>query len=325
MICPYCRNSVVDGADFCPMCGYHLDKNLLNNQTNSSIINQVNNQDVYSSQINYDNTGLNNNASKKPNNKLVIAIVVVLILVIGGFLGAKNLLDRNQSNNSDKNSSVKTDDKTDSSGKNDTSSDNNVSNNNNGSKYDKNGAFLLAIEDTFTISGRGTVVTGKISRGTIHLGDEIQIIGLNQETINTTVTGIMLARQDVSSAEAGMNVGLVLKDVELDIFSTRGRVVARKNSIKAVKSFDADIHVLSKEESGSSNPILNDAQVQFYFRVTEITGTLTTSNVEEVINAGSDGKINVQLEKDVALEVGTEFSIRNFGRIIAKGTVTKIY
>lgn len=135
----------------------------------------------------------------------------------------------------------------------------------------------------------------------------------------------MLARQDVSSAEAGMNVGLVLKDVELDIFSTRGRVVARKNSIKAVKSFDADIHVLSKEESGSSNPILNDAQVQFYFRVTEITGTLTTSNVEEVINAGSDGKINVQLEKDVALEVGTEFSIRNFGRIIAKGTVTKIY
>ena len=325
MICPYCRNSVVDGADFCPMCGYHLDKNLLNNQTNSSIINQVNNQDVYSSQINYDNTGLNNNASKKPNNKLVIAIVVVLILVIGGFLGAKNLLDRNQSNNSDKNSSGKTDDKTDSSGKNDTSSDNNVSNNNNGSKYDKNGAFLLAIEDTFTISGRGTVVTGKISRGTIHLGDEIQIIGLNQETINTTVTGIMLARQDVSSAEAGMNVGLVLKDVELDIFSTRGRVVARKNSIKAVKNFDADIHVLSKEESGSSNPILNDAQVQFYFRVAEITGTLTTFNVEEMINAGSDGKINVQLEKDVALEVGTEFSIRNFGRIIAKGTVTKIY
>ena len=164
----------------------------------------------------------------------------------------------------------------------------------------------------------------RIDRGTIRLNDEVQIIGLDHEIITTTVIGIEMYRKSIDYAETGNNVGLTLKGVSRDDIEI-GQVLAKPNSIKASTKFDADVYIFTKEEGGSNNAISNNSESKFYFRTVGITGKLTLLSDVDIVNPGDNTKMTVELEKNVAMEVGTTFSIRNGSKTIGKGTVTKVY
>ena len=190
--------------------------------------------------------------------------------------------------------------------------------------YDENGAFLFSIEDVFTITGRGTVVTGHVERGTVKIGDKVQIIGLNQEILTAEVTGIEMFRSTNNEATIGDNAGILLKDITREQVQ-RGQVLAKPNSIVAAKKFDADVYVLTPEEGGRQTPFVTNYSPQFYFRTITITGTIELPDGIEKVNSGESVSLTTTLVSNVAMEVGTEFSIREGGRTIGKGTVTKVY
>ena len=309
MFCPNCRSQVVDGTEFCPNCGTNLK------QIQSQI-----QQPVYNSQPqnNYQQPMNNQNRNKK--FILVTIIIIVVILAIIVVFGAGKLMKKDASVNNDTNNQQVQEKNTTNSNENSTGT---VDPNTN-LTYDKDGAFLMSVEDVFTITGRGTVVTGKIERGTIKLNDKVQIIGLDHEIITTTVTGIEMSRKLLDYAEAGDNVGLLLKDVSREDVE-RGQVIAKPNSIKAATKFDADVYVLTKGEGGRHTPFFNNYRPQFYFKTTDITGVITLPNDVEMVMPGDNAKMTVELISNVAMEVGTEFSIREGGRTVGKGTVTKVY
>lgn len=248
-----------------------------------------------------------NQQQPKKNNKIFIIMAILLVVGIIGGIFLLNNKDKEESINNE-NSSNSTD---------------SVEETNN--TYDKNSSFLMRIEDVFTITGRGTVVTGSVERGSIKLNDEVQIIGLNHDVITTTVAAIERFGEEPDKAEAGDNVAIFLKDVSRDQVK-RGQVLAQPNTIKAIDKFEANVNVLSKEEGGRSTPFFNNYRPQFSFETAEITGTITLLDGVEMINPGdANVKITVNLTSNIAIEVGTYFSIREGGRIIATGTVTKIY
>lgn len=189
---------------------------------------------------------------------------------------------------------------------------------------DKDGDFLMPIEDVFFITGRGTVATGTIKSGTIKLNDEIQIIGLDKELRTVKVTGIEQFRKLIDSATVGDSVGLLLSDVErTDV--ERGQVLATPDSIKSATKFEAEVFKLTKEEGGINTPIVGEYKSQFYFRTTDVTGTFKVRNSNETINPGDDNvKITVELQKGIAMEEGTWFVVREGGRTIMSGYVTKV-
>ena len=189
---------------------------------------------------------------------------------------------------------------------------------------DENGDFLMAIEDIFTITGKGTVVTGRIERGKILLNDPVQIIGLKDEIKNTTVFGIEMFRKTEETAKAGDNVGLYLKDTDRSEIQ-RGQVVAKPNSIKNIKKFAASLKMYSTEDGGRHTPFFNGYKPLFYFRVTDITGTVELTSGVETVSPGESANVTVNLESPVAMEVGTAFKIREGGKTIGEGTVTAIY
>lgn len=192
------------------------------------------------------------------------------------------------------------------------------------SEYDENGDFLMTIEDVFTITGRGTVVTGEIERGTINLKDTVQIIGLNDETKTTVITGIQMSKQNVDTAKIGDKVGLILSNIERTEVQ-KGQVLAKPNSIKGVSKFDAQLYLLTKEEGGRKTPVFDKYSSQFYFGVTDVKGVVSLPSGTEMVDPGDTANITVELDSPVAMEKGTEFSIKEGGRTIGKGTVTKIY
>ncbi|MBE6149323.1 MAG: hypothetical protein E7170_01195 [Firmicutes bacterium] len=189
---------------------------------------------------------------------------------------------------------------------------------------DNTNAFLMPVEDVFTITGRGTVATGRILRGNIKVGDKIQIIGMDEEIIDTEVVGIEINRKQLEEANTGDNVGIILKDVTRTQVM-RGQVLAKPNSIVNSKKFDADIHVYLQDEGGRNESISSNEKLVYYLRTLDIAGELQILNDAGKLNPGEDGKITVILNSKMALEVGTEFSIRENGRIVAKGTITKVY
>lgn len=189
----------------------------------------------------------------------------------------------------------------------------------------KNGDFLMAIEDVYYITGTGTVVTGKIERGTINLNDSVQIIGLNNETKTTIVTKIEgMSRQSLDTACAGDNVGLVLKNTERDEVE-RGQVVAKPNSISAITKFTAKVYVNTEKEGGRKKPFYNGYRPQFHFRTEDITGKIQLLNNIELVNPGDTAEITVELISPVAMKVGDKFSFTEGGATIGSGKVTKIY
>ena len=187
---------------------------------------------------------------------------------------------------------------------------------------EKDKPFLLAIEDVFTISGRGTVVTGRVERGQLKINEEVEIIGL-KPTQKTVVTGIEMFRKQLDYAEAGDNAGILLRGTKKEEVE-RGQVLAKPGSITPHTQFESEIYVLKKEEGGRHTPIFKGYRPQFYFRTTDVTGAITLKEGSEMIMPGDNTTITVELIAPVAIELGSKFSIREGGRTVGAGTVTKI-
>ena len=182
--------------------------------------------------------------------------------------------------------------------------------------------FLLAVEDVLTITGRGTVVTGRVERGQLKLGDEVEIVGI-RDTVKSTVTGIEMFRKLLDYAEAGDNVGCLLRGINRDQV-VRGQVLAKPGSIVPHKKFNASVYVLTKEEGGRHTAFLDGYRPQFYFRTTDITGVIKLPADVQMVMPGDNVSLTVELIHPVAIEKGTKFSIREGGRTVGAGTVSEI-
>ena len=182
--------------------------------------------------------------------------------------------------------------------------------------------FLMSIEDVFTITGRGTVVTGRVERGQLNLNDEVEIVGLH-ETKKTVVTGIEMFRKQLDYAEAGDNAGVLLRGINRDEVQ-RGQVLAKPGTVTPHTTFECEVYVLSKEEGGRHTPFFTNYRPQFYFRTTDVTGVVTLPEGTEMVMPGDNVKLHVELIAPIALEEGTKFSIREGGRTVGAGLVTKI-
>ena len=183
--------------------------------------------------------------------------------------------------------------------------------------------FLLPIEDIFSISGRGTVVTGRIERGIVHVGDEIEIVGL-RPTQKTTVTGVEMFRRLLDQGQAGDNVGVLLRGTKREEVQ-RGQVLAKPGTITPHTKFNAEVYVLSKEEGGRHTPFFSNYRPQFYFRTTDVTGTVTLKEGTEMVMPGENVTLDVELIAPIAMEEGLRFAIREGGRTVGAGVVAKIY
>ncbi len=182
--------------------------------------------------------------------------------------------------------------------------------------------FLMAIEDVFSIEGRGTVATGRIERGVIKTGEEIAIIGLEAEPRMTTCTGVEMFRKILDSGRAGDNVGILLRGIKREEIQ-RGQVLAKPGTIKPHSKFEAEIYCLSKDEGGRHTPFFSGYRPQFYFRTTDVTGTANLTGAEMCM-PGDNVKITVELQKPIAIDDGVRFAIREGGRTVGSGVVTKI-
>jgi elongation factor Tu len=183
-------------------------------------------------------------------------------------------------------------------------------------------AFLMPVEDVFTITGRGTVITGKIERGQIKVNDEVEIVGIREKQ-KTTVTGIEMFRKLLDYAEAGENVGLLLRGTKREDVE-RGQVVCKPSSITPHTGFDANVYILSKDEGGRHNPFYANYRPQFYFRTTDVTGVIQLPAGTEMVMPGDTTEMSVELIQPIAMEEGLRFAIREGGRTVGAGTVTKI-
>ncbi len=187
---------------------------------------------------------------------------------------------------------------------------------------DTDKTFLMPIEDVFSISGRGTVVTGRIERGVVNVGDEIEIVGI-KDTQLTTCTGVEMFRKLLDSGEAGDNVGVLLRGTKREEVE-RGQVLAKKGTITPHTKFEAEVYILGKEEGGRHTPFFNNYRPQFYFRTTDVTGAVQLPSGVEMVMPGDNVKMSVELLAPIAMEEGLRFAIREGGRTVGAGVVSKI-
>lgn len=183
--------------------------------------------------------------------------------------------------------------------------------------------FLMSIEDVFSITGRGTVVTGRVERGVLHLGDQVEIIGLSHEIKKTVVTGIEMFRKVLDEAQAGDNIGVLLRGIEKKEVE-RGQVLAAPGSITPHTHFKGEVYVLTKEEGGRHTPFFNGYRPQFYFRTTDVTGEIKLPEGVEMVMPGDNANLEVKLIYPIAMEKGLRFAIREGGRTVGAGVVTEI-
>ena len=183
--------------------------------------------------------------------------------------------------------------------------------------------FLLPVEDVFSITGRGTVASGRIDRGEVKVGDEVEIIGIKPEIQKAVVTGLEMFRKTLDYGEAGDNVGVLLRGITRDEIE-RGQVLAKPGSITPHTKFSAEVYVLTKEEGGRHTPFFNNYRPQFYFRTTDVTGNIALPEGTEMVMPGDNVTIDVELIHPIAVEKGTTFSIREGGRTVGSGIVTEI-
>ena len=182
--------------------------------------------------------------------------------------------------------------------------------------------FLMSIEDVFTITGRGTVVTGRVERGELKLNEEVEIVGI-KDTRKTTVTGIEMFRKQLDYAQAGDNAGVLLRGISRDDVE-RGQVLAKPGTVTPHTKFEAEVYVLSKEEGGRHTPFFSNYRPQFYFRTTDVTGVIELPEGTEMVMPGDNTRMTVELIHPIAIEQGTKFSIREGGRTVGSGVVSKI-
>ena len=183
--------------------------------------------------------------------------------------------------------------------------------------------FLMPIEDVFTITGRGTVVTGKVEQGKVHTGDEIEIVGL-RDTQKTTCTGVEMFRKLLDEGQAGDNIGALLRGTKKEDVE-RGQVLCAPGSITPHTNFEGNVYVLKKEEGGRHKPFFNNYRPQFFFRTTDVTGTVTLPSGTEMVMPGDNVMMTVELGKPIAMDEGLRFAIREGGRTVGAGRVTKIF
>ena len=183
--------------------------------------------------------------------------------------------------------------------------------------------FLMPIEDVFTISGRGTVVTGRIERGIVNTGDPLEIVGISEATTDTTCTGVEMFRKSLDEGRAGENCGVLLRGIERSAVE-RGQVLAKPKSINPHTEFEAEIYVLSKDEGGRHTPFFSNYRPQFYFRTTDVTGACALPDGVEMVMPGDNIKMTVTLIAPIAMEEGLKFAIREGGRTVGAGVVAKI-
>ena len=183
--------------------------------------------------------------------------------------------------------------------------------------------FLMPVEDVFTITGRGTVATGRVERGTLHLNDEVEIIGVKEETQKTVITGIEMFRKLLDEAQAGDNIGALLRGINRDQIE-RGQVLAKPGTVTCHKKFTAQVYVLTKDEGGRHTPFFNNYRPQFYFRTTDVTGVCNLPAGTEMCMPGDNVEITVELIHPIAMEQGLGFAIREGGRTVGSGKVATI-
>ena len=183
--------------------------------------------------------------------------------------------------------------------------------------------LLLPVEDVFSITGRGTVASGRIDRGTVRVNDEIEIVGIKEETSKAVVTGVEMFRKQLDEGLAGDNVGVLLRGVQRDEIE-RGQVIAKPGSINPHTKFKGEVYILTKEEGGRHTPFFNNYRPQFYFRTTDVTGSIELPAGTEMVMPGDNVTIDVELIHPIAVEQGTTFSIREGGRTVGSGMVTEI-
>ncbi|MFC6402403.1 elongation factor Tu [Mammaliicoccus sciuri] len=188
---------------------------------------------------------------------------------------------------------------------------------------DSDKPFMMPVEDVFSITGRGTVATGRVERGQITVGEEVEIIGLTEESSKTTVTGVEMFRKLLDFAEAGDNIGALLRGVAREDVN-RGQVLAKPGSITPHTKFKAEVYVLSKDEGGRHTPFFTNYRPQFYFRTTDVTGVVNLPEGTEMVMPGDNVEMDVELISPIAIEDGTRFSIREGGRTVGSGVVTSI-
>jgi elongation factor Tu len=190
-------------------------------------------------------------------------------------------------------------------------------------KRDTEKPFLMPIEDVFSISGRGTVVTGRIDRGIVKVGDEVEIVGMTDKPEKTVVTGVEMFRKLLDQGQAGDNVGCLLRGIKkTDV--ERGQVLAKPGSITPHRKFAAEVYVLSKEEGGRHTPFFTGYRPQFYFRTTDVTGIVTLRAGREMVMPGDNVELDIDLITPIAMEQGVRFAIREGGRTVGAGVVTSI-
>ena len=183
--------------------------------------------------------------------------------------------------------------------------------------------FLMPIEDVFTITGRGTVVTGRVEQGALKVGEEIEIVGIEEKTSKTVVTGIEMFRKMLDDAQAGDNAGILLRGTKKDEVQ-RGQVLAKPGSVTPHTKFNSQVYILSKDEGGRHTPFFNNYRPQFYFRTTDVTGSIKLPEGTEMVMPGDNTEMEVQLIQPIAMDEGLRFAIREGGRTVGAGRVTKI-
>ncbi|MCV2490479.1 elongation factor Tu [Geodermatophilus sp. YIM 151500] len=183
--------------------------------------------------------------------------------------------------------------------------------------------FLMPVEDVFTITGRGTVVTGRVERGVVKVNEEVEIVGIRPSSTKTTVTGVEMFRKLLDQGQAGDNVGLLLRGIKREDVE-RGQVVVKPGSITPHTQFEGSVYILSKDEGGRHTPFFNNYRPQFYFRTTDVTGVVTLPSGTEMVMPGDNTEMTVELIQPIAMEEGLRFAIREGGRTVGAGRVTKI-
>lgn len=269
--------------------------------------------------INLGSNYSNNNSSNNNGPIRISALkkIVRLIILIVIFIVIKNVIFNKPNNNTSNNESKSNNEVVVDDVKSKIDEDDSIE------EPDVNGEFLMPIEDVFSITGRGTVVTGRIESGTLKKGDMIRVIGLNHEEIKTKVVSIEKFRKEMDEAVAGDNVGVLLENVERDDVE-RGQVLTTDGSLNVHSDFDAKIYFYTKDEGGRSSDILDNYEIQFFFRGTDITGVLDLTDVSKASPGDNNVKVNVKLKSNVAMKEGDSFIIREGGRSIAKGYITKL-
>jgi elongation factor Tu len=183
--------------------------------------------------------------------------------------------------------------------------------------------FLMPIEDVFTITGRGTVVTGRIEQGKIEVGQEIEIVGIHEKVEKTTVTGLEMFQKVLDFAQAGDNAGALLRGVKREEVE-RGQVLAKPGSITPHTHFKAEVYVLSKDEGGRHTPFFNGYRPQFYFRTTDVTGSIKLPDGQEMVMPGDNTQMEIEMGQPIAMDAGLRFAVREGGRTVGAGVVTEI-